>query len=785
MILRRLGVGLVLLAAVFGGFLPTGFSPDSYGSGYLWAYSTAILRPNAAGAMTQLGANGAASNWDCVDEASADGLSTYVNKYGSGYYYDLYDLTDFPASGTIQSITLHFRAYYSGQAGWAFPYLRTGSTNYSGAEKTLTSSFADYSHTWTTNPATSAAWQIADLNSLQAGVGLYGHHASDARCTQVYVEVTYTPADEVTIVLRPNAAGSLANLTPHGSSTNWKNMADGVERDAATYNSKVGSGYVTDLYSFPDISYDATVASVTVKMRCDVEQNYKDGQNPAEGWAMAALRVGGTDYYSDEKTLNWNWADYSYTWTVNPQTSSAWTISDINALQAGVALYGQYNYSTARCTLVELDVVLVTESSFIHVNSPGPGAFFQGGLMTIQWAAHAASGTYRVELWNADTLSYEAVIAASGSSYDGEYDWTIPAAVSGNKFVKVIDANNESIVGSSGTFSLAAPAIDTYVFALDLLGAYGSSGGYATLDEYRTFLTACRNSGARGVRFGTMSWFNRGHQQPYSPFPQNGNGLYLLDQWNSSYWDRLTDILEIFRDLGLEAWITVEDWFSGPKWAYDQEGDEVHSPFGINQSANPYADEPWYSANKYDYHEALVSHVISVASGVTGLSFLIEPMNENGEEDDAELHDQFLGWISNFVSYLNSNHPSVTIAHSGDFLDHIKANIDVFSQHGVYLTSLIVPVNGIVNGKVLFSSDGGNTTNPASCGGYLGRDYNKYGYLRYGICEADAAGMGASIAAGGYVGFEFMDRGAYMYDRNRLRLMDYNFCPLYRMNLGY
>ena len=65
-------------------------------------------------------------------------------------------------------------------------------------------------HDWPTNPDTSQPWTWAEINALQAGVKLTGvvdeeEEALSADCSQLYVEVTYTPAG----IKRPLVGGSL------------------------------------------------------------------------------------------------------------------------------------------------------------------------------------------------------------------------------------------------------------------------------------------------------------------------------------------------------------------------------------------------------------------------------------------------------------------------------------------------------------------------------------------------------------------------------------------------
>jgi len=66
--------------------------------------------------------------------------------------------------------------------------------------------WSNFYHDWTTDPNTGEAWTWEAINALQAGFDL---KCGDGRskCTQLYVEVEYTPAAGIA---RPLVGGSLA-----------------------------------------------------------------------------------------------------------------------------------------------------------------------------------------------------------------------------------------------------------------------------------------------------------------------------------------------------------------------------------------------------------------------------------------------------------------------------------------------------------------------------------------------------------------------------------------------
>ncbi len=156
---------------------------------------TITLRPMAPG-RTGLSRHGAKPNWRCVREVTSDNNKTYVYRSGS-YATDAYAIGDVTATTCrIASVAVYARAMKtsSGGTGLLRTVIRIGSTNYQAPETAVTNTWAMYSDSWATNPATGVAWTWADIDNLQAGVSLYSSSGSfSTRCTQVYVVVTYAP----------------------------------------------------------------------------------------------------------------------------------------------------------------------------------------------------------------------------------------------------------------------------------------------------------------------------------------------------------------------------------------------------------------------------------------------------------------------------------------------------------------------------------------------------------------------------------------------------------------
>jgi hypothetical protein len=208
------------------------------------------LRPNGNGNQFQLTRypNTGEANWQNVDEVTSDENATYNLRTG-GWGNDLYSMTDFAGTGTINSVTAWMRARSTAtpSAANARQRIRTGGTNYTGTLFSTTTSYADYSYTWNLNPRTSAAWTWTDINALQAGVTI-GQNASETRATQVWVVVDYTAYNSTGTLTSTNLLSGLGGTSSVSSfDYNASAIPSGTgltaqfSRDNSTWYSSTGS----------------------------------------------------------------------------------------------------------------------------------------------------------------------------------------------------------------------------------------------------------------------------------------------------------------------------------------------------------------------------------------------------------------------------------------------------------------------------------------------------------------------------------------------------------------
>jgi len=175
----------------------TSYSPESF---IAWpSAQTVLLRPSGDTADNHLGTYPSSMpHYQCVNQVSPDGDATYVYAITSNYWTDdTYQLPNLAfTSGTINYVTIHAVARTTGYGSTQLS-LTTHGNEYDGTDNSgypfpLTSSWVEYTAVWSTNPYTHTAWTIQEINDLLVGCSLY-KTTGDAQCTQVYVEIYYTP----------------------------------------------------------------------------------------------------------------------------------------------------------------------------------------------------------------------------------------------------------------------------------------------------------------------------------------------------------------------------------------------------------------------------------------------------------------------------------------------------------------------------------------------------------------------------------------------------------------
>jgi hypothetical protein len=111
------------------------------------------------------------SNFQCVDEAQSDGDTTYVST-NIGGEKDSYAFDNLTGSPTVKAVAVSLVARKDDAGTQTVNTLvRHGGTDYFGATThSLTSSHLQYRENYDTNPGTSLAWEVSDVNAAEFGV---------------------------------------------------------------------------------------------------------------------------------------------------------------------------------------------------------------------------------------------------------------------------------------------------------------------------------------------------------------------------------------------------------------------------------------------------------------------------------------------------------------------------------------------------------------------------------------------------------------------------------------
>ncbi|MFH1290290.1 MAG: hypothetical protein ABIH92_02675 [Nanoarchaeota archaeon] len=150
--------------------------------------------------VVALSTSGCSVNSECVNDSSD---SSYVYETGAPWVEDIYDIANVSSgSGSINNVTVYVRMQRGGSSGPAGKTIIYTDQAYYGAERSLETSWADYSDTYATNPG-GGAWTWDAVNSMQAGVTLKGGSGTrEGRCSEVWVVVDYSvPSADLNVTL--------------------------------------------------------------------------------------------------------------------------------------------------------------------------------------------------------------------------------------------------------------------------------------------------------------------------------------------------------------------------------------------------------------------------------------------------------------------------------------------------------------------------------------------------------------------------------------------------------
>ena len=146
-------------------------------------------------------------------------------------------------------------------------------------------------------------------------------------------------------ILRPIGVGSTTQLSDHGCGANWECVDEETADDGSTYvEGPSYNSWLVDVYDTEDHTVGSgTIDSVVLHIRCQIG-------HPSSR-VSTAVRTHSNTYDGSQEHPGSSYEDFTTTYTTNPQTSSAWTWSEIDDMQIGVTIR-----RSARCTQVWAEV---------------------------------------------------------------------------------------------------------------------------------------------------------------------------------------------------------------------------------------------------------------------------------------------------------------------------------------------------------------------------------------------------------------------------------------------
>ena len=175
----------------------------------------------------------------------------------------------------------------------------------------------------------------ATTNASASQFRLGAHMGVSQYCNDLYIldnagTVNNTFLGDVRVqALMPSADGDLSQLTPSSGTTHC-NLVNEIPPDGDTsYVSSPTPGNV-DLYQLADLAaVSGSVFDIAV-------YSFARKDDAGTRTVSDVIKTGGVEYDGAAQALGTSYTYLTEHWELNPATGVAWTIADVNALQAGV-----------------------------------------------------------------------------------------------------------------------------------------------------------------------------------------------------------------------------------------------------------------------------------------------------------------------------------------------------------------------------------------------------------------------------------------------------------------
>lgn len=161
--------------------------------------------PTSTGFFTQWTSSSGGDVYQDVDDAVGapdDGTTYGYMQDSNGAHFFGFSAFSVPAGATINSVTVRWRAQRTAAGGLNVrSFLRVNGSNYFGSSQSVATTWGNFSAVYSTNPDTGIAWTVNDVNGTGSNpLQEFGAQSlnmaagEEFQCTQIYIEVDYTPA---------------------------------------------------------------------------------------------------------------------------------------------------------------------------------------------------------------------------------------------------------------------------------------------------------------------------------------------------------------------------------------------------------------------------------------------------------------------------------------------------------------------------------------------------------------------------------------------------------------
>lgn len=154
---------------------------------------------------------------------------------------------------------------------------------------------------------------------------------------------------------RPTANGDEIDIETQfpALGEHWDKVDEETSDDDTTYIQTDSNNWMEDLFNITDHSTQTAGGTINyVKVYIVARVTVNSTQTNA----YVHIKTNGTEYNGPSENLTTSYATYSNQWNVNPQTGSAWTWSEIDALQIGIGMRRPDVLEYARSTQVWAEV---------------------------------------------------------------------------------------------------------------------------------------------------------------------------------------------------------------------------------------------------------------------------------------------------------------------------------------------------------------------------------------------------------------------------------------------